>query len=148
MSAERVERIPAVTGAGETVGRLRLSRPTRAFIRHYGEMVAAMLAGMAVYGGLLTLAGVEVAEMSAEVRLLAMAFAMTVPMVAWMRYRGHGWTPAWEMSGVMIAPAMAAIGLLWAGLVEDIGALLAIEHTVMFAAMLAVMLARREEYIH
>jgi hypothetical protein len=38
------------------------------------------------------------------------------------------------------------IGLLGAGLVEDIGTLLAVEHAVMLPAMLVAMLLRREEY--
>jgi hypothetical protein len=139
MNAERA-------GSAATAGRLSLSRPTRTFIRHYFEMVVVMLLGMAVYGVLLAWAGVEVAQQSAEVRLLGMGSAMTVPMLGWMRYRGHGWTPTWEMAGAMIAPTVAAIALLRVGLVEDLGALFAIEHTAMFVAMLAVMLARREEY--
>jgi len=40
------------------------------------------------------------------------------------------------------------IGLLGAGLVEDIGTLLAVEHVVMLPAMLVAMLLRREEYSH
>jgi hypothetical protein len=75
-----------------------------------------------------------------------MAFAMTVPMVAWMRYRGHGWTPAAEMSAAMFVPSFAAIGLLWAGSVTDGHALLMIQHVAMFPAMLAVMLLRLDEY--
>jgi hypothetical protein len=38
------------------------------------------------------------------------------------------------------------IGLLGAGLVADIGTLLAIEHVVMLPAMLAAMLLRRDAY--
>lgn len=124
----------------------RLSPSTRAFARHYVEMVAVMLAGMGVYGLALVLAGIDTADQSAEVRLLGMGASMTVPMIPWMRLRGHRWAPVWEMAGAMIVPTMAAIALLIGGLVEDIGALFAIEHTAMFLAMLAVMLARRDEY--
>jgi hypothetical protein len=71
---------------------------------------------------------------------------MTVPMVAWMRYRGHGWPASAEMSASMFIPAFATIALLWGGLVEDIGALMLIEHVAMLPAMLVAMLLRREEY--
>jgi hypothetical protein len=71
-----------------------------------------------------------------------------VPMVAWMRYRGHGWAPSNEMAASMLIPTAGVIGLLGAGLVEDIGTLLAVEHVVMLPAMLVAMLLRREQYSH
>ncbi len=48
----------------------------------------------------------------------------------------------------MLIPTIGVIGLLGAGLVEDIGTLLAVEHVVMLPAMLVAMLLRREEYSH
>jgi hypothetical protein len=119
---------------------------TRTLIRHYAEMVIAMFVGMAVVLGALAAAGVELD--SVEVELLVMATSMTVPMVAWMRYRGHGWAPAAEMSGAMYAPTAAALVLLWIGLVEDEHALLMIQHIAMFPLMLVAMLLRRDEYSH
>ena len=125
----------------------------RHFVRHYVEKVIAMLLGMAVLGGagaaLLGAVGVDVGgwrEDAPELLLLAMATTMTAPMIAWMRYRGHGWAPAWEMAGSMFAPTFAAIALLWAGAVEDTHSLLMIQHIAMFPLMLLVMLPRREEY--
>ena len=67
-------------------------------------------------------------------------------MAAWMRYRGHGWAPVWEMTASMFVPSFAAIALLWAGPVEDADALLLIQHIGMFPSMLAVMLLRLDEY--
>ncbi len=142
----------ATSDTAPTVGR---ARPVRTFARHYLEMVIAMLAGMFVLGGafavLLGLVGVDVGDWTTEaleLLLLGMAFTMIVPMMAWMRYRGHGWTPTWEMAGAMLAPSVAAIGLKWAGLVEDSDALLTIEHVAMFALMLVAMLLRLDEYTH
>jgi hypothetical protein len=117
---------------------------TRTFMRHYLEMLVAMFIGMAVLGGGLALAGVDIGPV--ELALLWMAFTMSVPMVAWMRYRGHGWAPSWEMTASMFIPSFAAIALLWSGLVEDHGALMGIQHVAMFPAMLIAMLLRREEY--
>jgi hypothetical protein len=133
----------------------RMTHKTRHFIRHYLEMVLAMFAGMAVLGGaaaaLLGAVGIDVGSWRSdapELLLLGMAFTMTAPMVAWMRYRGHGWAPAWEMTAAMFAPTVAAIALLWAGTVEDSHSLLMIQHIAMFPAMLAVMLLRPAEYAH
>jgi hypothetical protein len=118
------------------------------FLKHYIEMVVAMLLGMAVLGMpldlLLGAAGVDTD--APVLMLLGMALTMSVPMVAWMRYRGHGWGPAWEMTGSMFAPSFAAIALYSGGLVDDSDALLMIQHIAMFPAMLAVMLLRRDEY--
>lgn len=47
--------------------------------------------------------------------LLGMALTMTVPMVAWMRYRGHGWAASNEMAASMFIPSFAVVGLLAAG---------------------------------
>jgi hypothetical protein len=64
--------------------------------RHYAEMLVAMFLGMFVLGSalaaLLDLAGVDVSSWGSEapeLLLLGMAFTMTVPVVAWMRHRGH-----------------------------------------------------------
>ena len=113
----------------------------RMFARHYIEMLVAMLLGMAVLG--MPLAMLTEAP---ELDLLGMAFGMTVPMVAWMRHRGHAWARAWEMTAAMFVPSFAAIALLWRGIVEDPDTLLVIQHVGMFPAMLAAMLLRRSEY--
>ena len=86
------------------------------FARHYAEMLIAMFVGMFVLGGvlagLLLLAGVDVGDWREDapaLLLLGMAFTMTVPMVAWMRYRGHGWAPAGDMALAMFVPSLVAI---------------------------------------
>jgi hypothetical protein len=107
-------------------------------------MLIAMFVGMGVFAAAIAAAGIEVEGIA--LRLLWMAFTMSVGMVAWMRYRGHGWAPCGEMTAAMFVPSFAAIALLWIGLVEDEGALLAIQHIAMFPAMLIAMLLRREEY--
>ena len=123
------------------------------FVRHYIEMVVAMFVGMFVLGAplaaLLGVVGVEVSTWrtdAPELMLVGMAFTMSAPMAAWMRYRGHAWAPVWEMTGSMFAPSLVAIGLLWTGIAEDTGTLLAVQHAGMFAGMLAVMLLRPNEY--
>ena len=75
-----------------------------------------------------------------------MAVVMTVPMVAWMRHRGHGWTACVEMSASMFLPTFAIVALLGAGIVTAFGTLMMLEHVVMLPSMLVAMLLRREEY--
>jgi flagellar biosynthetic protein FliP len=83
---------------------------------------------------------------AAGVLLSGMALSMTVPMVAWMRHRGHGWLPCWEMTAAMIVPTIGALALLEAGVLDGAHAAMGVQHVVMFPAMLGVMLLRRGEY--
>ena len=117
---------------------------TGRFVKHYVEMLVAMFAGMLVIGMPLEALGLDIDAI--ELELLWMALIMSVPMVAWMRYRGHGWAPAGEMTAAMFVPSFAAIALLWAGIVEGGHTPMMIQHVAMFPAMLAVMLLRRSEY--
>jgi hypothetical protein len=71
---------------------------------------------------------------------------MTVPMVAWMHYRGHAWRPNAEMAAAMLIPAAAAVGISRAAVVTDGSMLMVLEHAAMLAAMFAAMLLRRDEY--
>jgi hypothetical protein len=121
------------------------------FIRHYVEMVLAMFVGMAVLGLPLAAFGTGWHELAIEtpaVGFLGMATSMTVPMVGWMLFRGHGWRANAEMSAAMFVPTFAVIALVSADMVTDTGVLMTIEHVAMFAAMAGVMLARPAEYIH
>jgi flagellar biosynthetic protein FliP len=123
----------------------------RHFIRHYAEMVVAMLVGMAVLELPLRMLGTGWHELSIDapaLGFLGMATSMTVPMVGWMLHRGHGWRANAEMSAAMFIPTFAVIALTTADLVTDTGALMTLEHTAMFVAMAAIMLARPAEYIH
>ena len=127
----------------------------RHFVRHYLEMLLAMGVGMVVLGGLdsavLSAVGSSTARVEEEAPaliLLAMGFNMTVPMVAWMRVRGHAWGPSAEMAASMILPSLAVVGFLAAGVVTDLGTLLGIQHVVMLPAMLVAMLLRKDEYSH
>jgi hypothetical protein len=123
------------------------TKKTLHFARHYAEMVIAMLAGMAVLcGGLTVLAGDGWKSDAPALYLLWMAFTMSVPMVAWMRHRGHGWRPAGEMTASMFVPTLAAIALLRAGTTDDLDTLMAVQHVAMFPAMLVAMLLRLDEY--
>lgn len=125
---------------------------TRAFARHYAEMVVVMLVGM----GLLAMPAQwatdalwpDVDGDDTTLMLARMGVTMTLPMIPWMRWRGHGWRPTLEMAAAMIVPAIGVIALLEAGVMEGVGLLMTIEHVAMFAAMFVVMIARPDEYSH
>ena len=125
-----------------------MSSSVKHFLRHYGEMVLAMFLGMAVLGLPADWAMRSVGADSDAFMFLGMATTMTVPMVGWMIYRGHGWRANTEMSASMFVPTFAVIGLLTTGLLTDIGMLMVVEHVVMLLAMAGVMLLRPDEYIH
>ena len=127
-----------------------MTHKTIHFIRHYVEMVVAMFAGMLVLGGAaVVLLGLDTGSLyddAPAVGLTGMALTMTIPMVAWMRYRGHDWGPTREMAASMFVPAFVAMVLVWVGIAGGTGTLMVFEHVAMLAGMLAVMLLRRDEY--
>jgi hypothetical protein len=118
-------------------------------------MVVAMFLGMAILGvpagwalGAVGSSWSELTTDAPTLMLLGMAVTMTVPMVGWMRYRGHGWRANTEMSASMVLPTVAAIGVLEGGVIDDVGTVLVIEHVAMLLGMLVAMLLRPDEYTH
>ena len=126
-----------------------LTSSPRRFLLHFGEMLLAMVAGMIVLGGLAQLAfvaaGSSLGAAHGAVQVAIMGVSMTVPMVAWMSYRGHDRARSTEMAGSMIVPSVFAIVLAVTGAAGAHGAL-AVQHVVMIPAMLGVMLWRYDHY--
>ena len=132
-----------------------MSPQNKRLVRHYLEMVVAMFAGMVVLGapavwalGAVGIDWNQLSDDSPALMFLGMATTMTVPMVGWMLYRGHGWRANTEMSASMFVPTFAVIGVMWAGALTDTGALMVIEHVAMLLCMAGVMLLRPAEYLH
>ena len=120
------------------------------FTRHYLEMVAAMLLGMVTLYPLWLLATDGATDGSwvhrTEVELVAMATAMTVPMVLWMRHRGHAARPTIEMAVAMYAGLVVVFPFLWVGWLGEMGVMMT-GHVLMPLFMLGAMLWRPEEYV-
>ena len=121
---------------------------TSGFWRHFVEMIVAMAIGMFV-GVAIYLTAIGMTFDEALVRhpmtiLLVVAISMTVPMVAWMRHRGHGWRSCGEMAAAMVIPVIPFLCLVWFNITES--ALCGAYCAVSVAAMLALMLYRRSEY--
>jgi hypothetical protein len=73
---------------------------------------------------------------------------MTVPMVGWMRIRGHGWRHGIEMSIGMLAPWAAVLALVGLGADTALPWLAKADGATMLLGMLAVMLLRPGHYAH
>jgi flagellar biosynthetic protein FliP len=135
----------------ETKAKPAKARHRSGFVRHFVEMVVAMILGMAVLGGLvyglLSLVGLGDAEIRPEVELFVMALNMSVGMGLWMRHRGHRWSSILEMCGAMFIPFLALFPLLWLDAIS-VDAMYGWGHVLMLPAMLGVMLRRRHEYAH
>ena len=113
--------------------------PTWRFIRHFLEMLAAMVLGMLVLGPLWP--SVNWVELHA----LVMATNMTIGMTALMAVRRHSWPAILEMSAAMYAPFIILFAPYWTGLITA-GGLFLLGHLLMLPAMLLAMLRRRAEY--
>ena len=121
------------------------------FIRHFLEMLLAMMAGMAILnllGNLIPASSSYAAAFRSGTNLYAimMAVFMTVPMVAWMIVRGHGWRHSAQMAFAMFAPVAVTTVLRLLGADAYLPWLGNASHMGMFLGMLIVMLYRREHY--
>jgi len=119
------------------------------FWRHFLQMLAAMVVGMIAAGGIfVAVVGVktwdEVTLQYPTQALLAMAAGMTVPMVAWMMYRGMGRRNSYEMAAAMILPVIPFLCLVWFDVTKS--AQCGAYCLVTVGAMLALMHHRRDEY--
>ena len=125
-----------------------LSRGSRIwhFIRHYLEMVVAMLAGMLVLG---PVEGLVWPALTArpDVGVMVMATNMSIGMAAWMRFRGHTWRGIAEMSASMYLPFAVLLVPFWAGAIGE-HTMMTWGHLLMLPAMALVMLLRPSEYAH
>jgi hypothetical protein len=122
------------------------------FWRHFIEMNIAMWVGMGL-GALLFIpifAGFGTSRDEFRLHhpglaLLLMGSEMIVAMVAWMRFRRHGWRGCAEMMAAMVAPAIPLIACLQVHVLASGGAN-GLYMASMPLAMLALMFYRRSEY--
>jgi hypothetical protein len=129
--------------------RITLRESRHNFVRHFFEMLVAMVIGMIVLGGLVSavfaLLGHGNLFHYAALRALLMATYMTIGMSVWMRYRGHSWSRIGEMAVAMFAPFLVLLVPFWAGLISG-GVLLVGGHVLMLPCMVGAMLYRHEDY--
>ena len=135
-----------------------LSVPIKAwhFVRHFLEMCLAMCIGIGILGVVYTWAAGLLGISNPYVRwpelsALVLAFNMTAPMAAWMRFRGMAWTPIAEMSAAMVVEVFLILVLYWVGVLANAAAgsvstLWLWQHGLMMPAMLVAMLFRLDFY--
>ena len=137
-----MDRTPAAPAADRTAR-------TRRFVRHFAEMVAAMIVGMVVlhpaWMVVLPLLGWSAVLDRPDLHTLLMATDMVAGMTLWMRYRGHRWPVIAEMDAAMYLPFVVLLVPFWTGTISAT-TMAVVGHLLMLAAMLGVMLRRRAEY--
>ena len=123
------------------------------FLRHLLEMIVVMMLGMCVLGAawgafheiVFGSAFADAWRDYVGLAAFAMAFNMTVPMVLWMRYRGHSWERGGEMATAMNLPLLPLLLLYSLDLIPA-QAVLGLQMMLMIPAMVLAMLYRKDEY--
>ncbi len=125
-------------------GARRAMLTDRTALRHFAEMLVAMLVGMMALAPLWPelSAGVEALPTT---QALVMATNMTVGMTALMVWRRHRPVAVAEMALAMYLPFVVLFPPYWAGGLPA-EAVLLVGHLLMLPAMVAAMLWRPEEY--
>ena len=137
--------MPTQTVSPSTHSRSR-ARTAWHLVRHYLEMVVAMLVGMIVLGQAESLVWPAL-TVGAEVGVMIMATNMAIGMGVWMRVRGHSWRGIAEMSASMYLPFVLLLVPYWAGTIGS-GTLMTWGHVLMLPAMALAMALRPAEYSH
>ena len=96
------------------------------FLWHYVQMciaccVGGVTLGFAFFGGAALLGYPDLILKAPFFSTLMLAIILTVPMVAWMRFRHHEWRPTLEMGSSTMGLGIAAIALGTIGLVPASG---------------------------
>jgi hypothetical protein len=135
-----------------TAPRSTANGPDPPVLQHLGEMTVAMLIGMFLYGfllgSLMAAAGSSLEEARVgqpELSVFGMASSLSVPMVAWIRRRRHGWRNSGEMAAAMFAPAFVLILCYWLPALSA-SSVCPLACAAMIPAMVAAMLYRLDDY--
>ena len=123
------------------------------FVRHFVEMCVVMCVGglilnLALFGAAALIGHPHLRHEFPELALLVVAFNYTLPMAAWMRYRGMAWRPNLEMVGTTLGLGIVLIGLAWLSIIST-STLIALQLSfcgLACLAMLVVMLFRLDLY--
>jgi hypothetical protein len=125
-------------------------RPIGRFALHLAEMCMAMCAGAVVlsvlFFGTAALTGyTDLPQTAPELSVFVIALNLSVPMVAWMRFRGMDWRPTIEMAGSTMVVGVALIAAYWMELIGK-DSLIEVQTSLACPVMVAVMLVRFRLY--
>jgi hypothetical protein len=139
----------AAHGTGHGTKPATRGRNVGRFLAHLAEMVVVMVLGMMLLAPAWDLAGaalgVEALLARPDTGAVVMVLDMVAAMTVWMRVRGHGWAPIWEMNAAMAAPFAVLLVLFWLG-AASAGDMMLWGHVLMVPAMAGAMLLRPAEY--
>jgi hypothetical protein len=138
------------TAPQQTEGHAHRSGRARAawhLVRHYLEMVVAMLVGMIALGRLEDMVWPHLHGRT-DVMVMVMATNMAIGMSAWMWFRRHSRIAIAEMAAAMYLPFLVLLVPYWAGAISGY-AVMTGGHLLMLVAMaLPMVWWRRSEYVH
>jgi energy-converting hydrogenase Eha subunit A len=120
------------------------------FVLHYLEMclaccVGGVTLGVAFFGGAALVGYPDLIVRAPYFSTLVLAVVLTVPMVAWMRFRHHGWRPSLEMGAATMGLGIVLIALGTIGVVP-LGDMFEWVTRLACPVMLVPMLARPNLY--
>jgi hypothetical protein len=126
------------------------ARPVGRFGLHLVEMCMVMCVGAIVlsvlFFGAAGLFGYgELPTTAPELSTLVIALNLSVPMAAWMRWRGMHWRPTLEMAGSTMVVGVALIVAYWLDLVAA-QSMIGVQTSLACPGMLVVMLLRFRLY--
>ena len=91
------------------------------FVWHLIEMCLAMCIGgipliILFFVGAAKIGYPDLFQQSPELSVLVVGFILSLPMTAWMRFRGHDWQSTLEMASTTLILAILLVGLGWLGI--------------------------------
>ena len=118
--------------------------PIGRFVLHGIEMCLAMCIGaiglnVLIWGGAALLGFADLTQRFPVSSALVITATLSLPMAAWMRFRGHDWRHTIEMSGATVVVGLLIVGAFWFGVVAKSNLIewqLSLACPVMFAMML------------
>lgn len=128
----------------------RAGKPAGRFLLHVAEMCMVMCAGGIIlsvlfFQGAAVLGYANLPQTAPELSVIVIAINLTVPMAAWMRYRGMDWQPTLEMAIPTMATGLLLVAAYWLDVVAK-GSLIEIQTSLACPVMVAVMLLRFRLY--
>lgn len=133
----------STTGAGVVA---TAARPVGRFLLHVAEMCVVMCAGGILLSVLFFQTAVwlgyaNLPDTAPALSVLVIAVNLSVPMAAWMRFRGMGWRPTLEMTVPTMATGLLLVVAYWMGIVLK-DSLIPIQTSLACPVMILVMLMR------
>lgn len=126
--------------------RMRISSFWRHFLEMFAAMWIGMVAGKAIFLAVTGLSStVEASRLYPAQSVFAMGVSMSLPMVAWMLFRGHGWRNSTEMAAAMLVPAIPFIILCSLHVLTG-GTAARVYMMLSTLAMIGLMVYRRDVY--